>query len=129
MGLTDYVNPFEPGQWIRWITDHHVKDGQVVESVGPSVVIEWLGGDRQVFPIVEAYVGPHRAVDDRMVTIERPKNASRIERETRKGQMSVARAAAVLGIDQKRVRAKLRSGALRGVQREGKWVSVVLDAE
>jgi hypothetical protein len=99
----------------------------VVISKGPSIVVEWLGGDRQVFPIVEAYVGPYRAVDDRMVAIERPKNALRIERETRKGVMSVPRAAAILGIDQKRVRARLRSGALQGIQKGGKWVSVVLD--
>ena len=122
----DYVNPFQPGQWIRWITHQHVKEGQVVISKGCSIVVEWVGGERQVFPVVEAYVGPYRAVDDRMVVIERPKNALRIERETKRGVMSVARAAAILGIDQKRVRARLRSGVLKGVQRDGKWVGVEL---
>jgi hypothetical protein len=97
-------------------------------SEGPSIEVEWLGGDRQVFPVVEGYVrGEHnRLAYDRMVTIERPKEASRIERETRKGVMSVQRAAASLGVTPKRVRAMLRSGQLQGNQKEGKWVSVEL---
>lgn len=124
----DYVNPFSVGQWIRWTTFQHVKEGQVVVSEGPSIVVEWLGGECQVFPIVEAYVGPYRAVDDRMEVVQRPKNALRIEREVKRGQMSVARAAAVLGIDQKRVRARLRAGTLKGVQSGGKWIAVELEA-
>src|SRR6478735_3850335 len=116
------MNPFRVGQWIQWSTDHNVKRGLVVVSIGPSIVVEWLGGERQVFPIVEMYVGRSRPHDDRMVVIERPKEASRIERETRKGVMSVQRAAATLGVTPKRVRAMLRSGQLEGAQKEGKWI-------
>lgn len=117
------MNPFQVGQWIQWTTESHVKRGQVVVSQGPSLIVEWLGGDRQVFPVVE-YIGggPHT----RMEVIERPKEASRIERETRKGVMSVQRAAATLGVTPKRVRAMLRAGQLEGSQKEGKWTSVNL---
>lgn len=122
------MNPFREGQWIQWTTEHHVKRGLVVVSKGPSLVVEWLGGERQVFPLVEIYVGRKRPNDDRMVVIERPKEASRIERETRKGVMSVQRAAATLGVTPKRIRAMLRGGQLKGAQREGKWVSVDVEA-
>ncbi len=91
------------------------------------MVVRWLDGEEQVFPFIESYVpprggGPH----SRMEIIERPKEASRIERESRKGIMSVARAASTLGTTPKRIRAMLRSGQLSGEQKQGKWVSVEL---
>lgn len=120
------MNPFKVNQWIQWTTEGHVKRGQVVVSKGPSIVVEWLGGERQVFPIVEQYVGRSRRSNHRMDVIQRPKEASRIKREERKGVMSVSRAAATLGITPKRVRAMLRAGQLEGTQKEGKWTSVNL---
>lgn len=118
-------NPFIEGQWIQWSTDHMVKRGEVTRSEGCSIVVRWLGGEEQVFPLVWPYVD-HAIIDARMVVIERPKEANRIERETRKGVMSVARAAATLGVSTKRVRAMLRSGQLEGTQKEGKWKTVNL---
>lgn len=120
------MQPFSRGQWIQWSTEFSVKRGQVVLTSGPSIVVEWLGGERQVFPVVEGYVyGPY-ASSSRMELIERPREASRIEREQKRGVMSVARAAAILGTTPKQIRAKLRAGTLQGRQTEGKWTHVEL---
>lgn len=94
-------------------------------SSGCSIVVRWLGGDEQVFPNVECYLRPF-ADQARMEVITRPKEASRIEREVKRGVMSVHRAAASLGTTPKRVRAMLRSGQLQGERKDGKWVSVEL---
>ena len=109
---------FHTGQWVRWTADDRVKEGQVVRSTGVSMVVDWLGGDTQVFPVIEYVKG--------MEAIPRPPKASSIERDERRGVMSVSRAAAVLGTTPKRIRARLRDGTLRGRQRDGKWVSVEL---
>jgi len=117
---------FQEGDWLRWSTPTSVKEGEVILSKGPSMVVRWLSGEEQVFPIYALYVQSHRGVGDRMVRIQRPKEASRIERDRAHGVMSVRRAAASLGVSPKRVRAMIRSGQLKGVQRDGKWVSVEL---
>lgn len=117
---------FSEGDWLRWSTLQSVKEGQVMTARGPSIVVRWLSGEEQVFPVYEGYVRPHRVGDARMERIERPKEASRIERDRRRGVMSVKRAAATLGVTPKRVRAMLRSGQLTGHQQDGKWVSVDL---
>lgn len=121
------MNPFKQGQWIQWQTEFTAKRGEVIVSQGPSIVVRWLGGGEQVFPVVEGYVGPLAGRGARMEVIERPREASRIERERKRGHMSVARAAASLGTSPKRVRAMLRSGQLQGVNKDGKWVSVELE--
>src|SRR5689334_13355628 len=111
------MNPYTVGQWVQWTTEGHVKRGQVVVSKGESIVGYGLGGERQGFPVVK-YIG---AAHSRTEGMQRPKEATRIEREQRKGVRSVQRAAASLGITPKRVRAMLRSGQLEGSQEEGKW--------
>lgn len=93
---------------------------------GPSVVVRWLGGDEQVFPVIEGYLPPMASGEYSMVAIPKPQRADRIERDQRRGRMSVIRASAILGTEPKRVRAMLRSGQLRGERRDGKWVSVEL---
>lgn len=118
------INPFQVGQWIQWQTEHSVKRGRVVESRGPSIIVEWLGGERQVFPLVWPYLT--QSIDARMEVIQRPREASRIERDERSGVISVIRAAAILGTTPKRIRAMLRAGDLQGTQKEGKWTSVKL---
>jgi hypothetical protein len=85
--------------------------------------VRWLDGSEQVFPVVEYADRPHSS---RMDVIERPKEASRIERDRKRGVMSVQRAASALGTSPKRVRAMLRAGQLQGSQQGGKWVSVEL---
>lgn len=127
--IDDVSNPFNEGDWLVWTTEFTAKRGQVVQSVGPSIEVEWLGGERQVFPIVEGYVsGAYRGVSARMERIERPKEATRIARERKRGVISITGAAASLGTTPKRVRALLRSGQLKGHQIDGKWVSVELEA-
>lgn len=118
------TNPFTAGDWILWQTDHSVKRGQVTRSEGPSIVVKWLGGEEQVFPLVWPYT--HRSNDARMEIIQRPPEASRIERDESHGRMSVRRAAAILGTTPKRVRAMLRDGQLQGVRTDGKWSEVIL---
>lgn len=114
------MDSFVEGSWLRWTTDNSVKEGRVVHRADVSLVVEWLGGGRQVFPVIEYAKG--------LETIPRPPRASLIERDSSRGVMSVPRAAAILGTTTKRVRAKLREGSLQGIQRDGKWVSVVMDA-
>jgi hypothetical protein len=111
---------------LRWSTPTSVKEGEVVHADGPSLVVRWLSGEEQVFPIYDMYVRPHLGQGASMERIQRPKGASRIERDAARGVMSVRRAAASLGVSPKRVRAMLRSGQLRGQHRDGKWVSVEL---
>jgi hypothetical protein len=118
------TNPFHEGDWIQWSTPDQVKQGEILLSSGPSIVVRWLGGGEQVFPVVEGYSHPYGGGAYRMERIPRPRGASRIEREQRAGRMSVARASAILGVDQKRIRTMLRSGKLRGVQTDGKWTGV-----
>lgn len=122
--MDDMINPFQVDQWIQWRTDNLVKRGRVVESIGPSIVVEWMGGGRQVFPLVWPYLT--QSIDARMEVIERPREAAGIERDERRGVISVRRAASILGTTPKRVRAMLRDGQLEGERREGKWASVRL---
>src|SRR5690348_4195401 len=124
--MMDYMQPFTEGQWIQWTTEHSVKRGEVVRTKGPSIVVRWLDGEEQVFPVVEGYLAGPYASSSRMVVIERPKEASRIDRERKRGVMSVQRAASALGTTPKRIRAMLRSGQLKGAQTDGKWTSVEL---
>lgn len=126
--MDSMINPFQVGEWIQWTTPHQVKRGEVILSKGVSLVVRWLGGDEQVFPNIEVYTDRSITRDSRMDRIERPKEASRIERERKRGVMSITRAAATLGVTPKRVRAMLRGGQLQGEQRDGKWVSVDLQA-
>lgn len=116
-------NPFSVGQWILWTTYGQVKQGEVIHTEGPSMRVRWLDGFEQVFPVIEY---AHRTRSSRMDVIQRPREASKIERDRKRGVMSVQRAASALGITPKRVRAMLRAGQLHGVQSDGKWVSVDL---
>jgi hypothetical protein len=120
------MNALEEGQWIRWTTPSQIKEGRVAVVSGPSAVIEWLGGGRRVFPVVEGYMPPFGGREYRMEVIPRPQGASRIERDASRGVMSVKRAAAILGKTPKQVRSMLRNGQLEGVQVDGHWVGVEL---
>ena len=113
-----FVNPLEVGQWIRWTTPDRIYEGQVLRVEGPSAVIHWLGGAEQVFPVVEGYFPPYGTG---IVVIDKPRKAEKIFRDSQAGLMSVPRAAALLGVEPKRVRAMLRGGQLRGEQVDGKW--------
>lgn len=112
---------FSKDQWVQWQTDTSVKRGQIIHISSPSMVVRWLDGEEQVFPVIE-----YTLAMSELVVIERPKEALRVERDRKRGVMSIARAASTLGTTPKRVRAMLRSGELRGEQRDGRWVSVEL---
>lgn len=122
--MDNMSNPFKVGQWIQWHTEHAVKRGKVLFSQGPSIIVKWLGGEEQTFPLVWPYV--NRSSGARMEVIERPKEAASIERDEHRGVISVRRAASILGTTPKRIRAMLRDGQLEGERKEGKWASVRL---
>jgi hypothetical protein len=113
------VNPFKVGDWLRWTIQNQIKEGQVVVKSGTSIVVRWLGGGDQVFPVVEGYIPPR---GHGLELIPEPKGAKQIQRDTKAGRMTVKRAAALLGVEPKRVRSMLRRGAIKGYQRDGRWV-------
>lgn len=109
------------GDWVRWITADFGREGQVVDIQPPSMIVRWLGiSEPQVFPIAEHYFGP----DGTMKIIREPAKAAQIDRQMADGHMGVAAAAAALGITEKRVRQRLRSGSLKGTRKDGRWLTV-----
>lgn len=109
------------GQWVRWITPDFGREGQVVLSQPPSMIIRWLGVDEpQVFPLASMHFGP----GGDMEFISEPIKASQIDRQMADGYMGVAAAAAALGITEKRVRQRLRNGTLKGLRKAGRWTQV-----
>lgn len=110
------------GSWVRWVTSDFGREGQVVAVDPPSMVVKWLGIDQpQVFPLATPYfVRGH----DQMEVIPEPPKAAQIDRQMAKGHMGVAAAAAALGITEKRVRQRLRSGTLGGEYKDGRWTKV-----
>lgn len=121
--MTDEYTP-PLGAWIRWTTTEFGREGQVVESTPPSIVVKWLGVETpQVFP----WAWPHFTEHPDMEFISKPPAADRIERERLEGRVGITEAAARLGIEPKRVRQRLRDGKLRGIQHEGRWTHVIFD--
>lgn len=117
----------EVGQWVRWVTPEIQREGQIIVADWPSLIIQWLGVETpQVFPWGMNHFGYKGSRID-MEIIEKPARAAQIERQTRSGVMGIAAAAAALGSTPKAVRAKLRAGKLQGIQRDGRWVEVILE--
>lgn len=115
------------GEWVRWVTPEIQREGQVLDFTWPSMIVQWLGVDSpQVFPWAMNHFGYKGARID-MEIIPRPSRASQIERQTASGVLGIAAAAAALGSTPKAIRAKLRAGKLKGIQKDGRWVEVVLD--
>ena len=111
----------ERGDWVRWITADFGREGKVIHVQRPSIIVRWLGiPEPQVFPLAEHHFGP----SGDMVLIREPIKAAQIDRQMTRGHMGVAAAAAALGITEKRVRQRLRSGSLEGKQEDGRWVQV-----
>lgn len=109
------------GDWVRWLTSDIAREGVVERISGVSLVIRWLGIDHpQVFPTGLR----HFKQGGEMTVIPRPPKATKIERQMKRGHMGIAAAAAALGITEKRVRQRLRSGTLKGRQVDGRWVEV-----
>lgn len=114
------------GKWVRWITSDFGREGQVLVVQPPSVIIRWLGIEEpQVFPIAELHFGP----EGDMEFISEPAKAAQIDQQLEQGYMGVAAAAAALGITEKRIRQRLRSGTLKGKREGGRWVQVWVEEE
>ena len=118
------THPLPPvGTWVRWVDLETQREGEVIKSEWPSMVVRWLGVDLpQVFPLAYGYFDA-----DMMEVIPRPPRASQIRRQQASGRLGIAAAAARLGTTQKRVRQRLRDGSLRGEQVDGRWVEVYFD--
>jgi hypothetical protein len=121
------VNFPEQGQWVRWLTESRGLEGEVIDSAYPSLTIKWLGVDEpQVFPLADAYFTREQSSMS-MEFIPKPAGINDSAPHQGLEAVSVARAAAILGISQKAVRGRLRSGALKGHQVDGKWVTVYIN--
>lgn len=116
----------EQGTWVRWLTSTHGREGEVIRSQWPSLTIQWLGVEEpQVFPYGYIYFDDEypssqmEVIDPPSVSIpDAPAGGDR--------PMTPKQAAAVLGIDMKILRQRLRSGKVKGLQRDGRWVQVYL---
>jgi len=113
----------EVGDWVRWVNVDIQRDGQVILSQYPSMIVRWLGvDDPQVFP----WAHTHFMIAGDMEIIAEPPRASLIAAQRASGVLGIDAAAASLGITPKRVRQLLREGKLEGHQESGRWVEVVL---
>lgn len=109
------------GDWIRWVTPEIQREGQIVLSDYPSLVIEWLGVDEpQVFPWGQIHF--EGAAD--MEIVPEPPRAAQVRQQKASGVMGIAAAAAALGTTPKRIRQMLRDGKLEGRREAGRWVEV-----
>lgn len=114
----------EVGSWVRWVDIEVAREGEVIQSEWPSLVVQWLGVDEpQVFPLAYPLLHDKRTME----VIPRPARASQIRRDQARGRLGIAAAAARLGTTQKRVRQRLRDGQLKGKQVDGRWVEVYFD--
>lgn len=114
----------EPGDWIQVLTPNSLRTGQVLRRKGRSLLVHYQGFDEPTgIPDAEAYFADPKAGLWGMRKIERQRRLEAPSSHT----MSVRQAAAKLGTDTKTIRRKLRSGELKGVQKEGRWVAVSQD--
>lgn len=121
--MAEYIPIPSEGRWVRWVTNEFGREGQVIQSLWPSMVVKWLGVEEpQIFPM--AY--PHFGEGGDMRVIDKPTVADKVIAQEEKGVLGIAAAAAALGIDPKRVRQKLRDGQLKGKKIDGRWVEVWL---
>lgn len=114
------------GDWVRWVTSSFGREGRVVSASWPSFTVKWLGVDEpQVFPLGYLYFTNEQSSMS-MELIKKPAKIAAKVSTPSGGAMTPAQAAAALGIDQRKLRIKLRSGKIRGIQENGRWVSVYL---
>lgn len=113
-----------PGDWVQVMTPNSLKIGQIKQRRGRSLLVHYQAEDEpRGIPDAEAYFSNPVPGEWGMVKIERQRRLDAPTSHT----MTVRQAAAKLGTDAKTIRRKLRSGELEGVQKEGKWVGVLLD--
>lgn len=117
------------GDWVRWTTFDWVKEGEVVRASPPSLVIRWATKEEpQVFPVAEPYLNGEMK-SSTMIVIPAPKRKLQAVPDAPAVSAAIVtpkEAAAVLGIDMRVLRQRLRSGKVKGLQRDGRWVEVYL---
>jgi len=112
-----------PGDWVEWhLPGVFLRQGRVVRAEGVSLEIQFLGRDEPtVIPVLEYAAGELRLIKE-------PPKATLIDEAQAANMMTPDRAAAILGVDLKRLRAMLRDGRLKGRQVNGKWIEVDRDS-
>lgn len=118
----------QAGDWVRWLTSTKGQEGQVVEAVWPSFTVRWEGVEEpQVFPLGYLYFTDELASMG-MQPIARKKRLKVVTNDsTPIGRaMSVREAASALETTPRAIRMKLRSGKIKGLQRDGRWIEVYL---
>jgi hypothetical protein len=114
------------GDWVRWVTTSSGREGQVVEAIWPSFTVKWLGVEQpQVFPWGQMYFNGEQSSAS-MEPIRKPRGVTAKASTPSGAAMTTAQAASALGITQRALRMKLRSGKIKGLQRDGRWVAVYL---
>lgn len=111
------------GQWVRWLNESFGREGQILEAKYPSLVIKWLGVEEpQVFPWGFMYFERGREME----IIPAPKKLPKDDQQAGGDMMSVRDAAATLETTPKAIRMRLRSGKLKGLKKDGRWVGVYI---
>jgi hypothetical protein len=119
----DFVT-LQPGDWVQTLTPTSLKTGQVLKRKGRSLLVLYQAQDKPTaHPDAEAYFSNPVPGEWGMIKVEPQHRLSAPTSHT----MTVRQAAAKLGTDTKTIRRKLRSGELRGKQKEGKWIAVFTD--
>ncbi len=113
--MADWVILTLPPDWVR--------QGRVVVSKPPSMVVRWVGDDHDtVLPMAAAYL-----MNGQLQYVEPPGDIAEAPRKS--GELlTVRQAAALLSMTPKQIRAMLRSGKLEGKQKDGRWLGVVSQA-
>lgn len=111
------------GDWVKWhLPGVFLRQGQITRKTDVSLELMLVGHDRPtVIPVADYYL-EHGLIE----VIPEPPRAARIAQATEAHVMPPERAAALLGISLKRLRAQLREGRLQGRQVDGRWVEVDL---
>lgn len=113
----------KPGDWVEWhLPGVFLRRCRVLRAEGVSLELQVLGSDQSVvIPVREYAAGELRRIAE-------PPRASLIDQAQAANMMTPDRAAAILGVDLKRLRAMLREGRLQGRQVNGKWLEVDPDS-
>lgn len=110
------------GDWVQVMTPNSIRTGEVIRRSGISLLVHFQAEpEPQGIPYAEAYFSDAKAGLWGMRKIEPQR---RLAAPSSSHTMTVRQAAARMGTDTKTIRRKLRSGELRGKQKEGKWVAV-----
>lgn len=115
------------GLRVRWVTPRFVKRGTVVERKDRALKVRFDGEDRDTaIPDARWYYTQHRMGDKENGLVVIEDDGTRHPAKDRPvsdadDDLSVADAAALFGVEPKRLRSLLRSSKVAGWQRRGQW--------